>query len=224
MPGTPDCIVEYHFMTTVYKNCLCIKILCLFFLFFRKNVQSKGGLSVEEYIKWADAFVLMFSTTDACSFTECTRLRFLISCAKKNKSSHSRGSCYNKEPVTILVGNKKDLQHDRMVAYTDAMAKCKEIACSEYFEISVKESVEESCSVFSQLFRMHKLGFDHTISSDDVQSSPEIQRIRRYRRHGVSETHTGGGIGNKETKRKSHRSIIKKVIPSLKQRSFSDEN
>lgn len=47
------------------------------------NIQDGSQSELEAKIKWADAFVLMYSVTDKCSFDECCRLRFLIGYNKR---------------------------------------------------------------------------------------------------------------------------------------------
>ncbi len=36
-------------------------------------------------IRWAEAFTLMYSVTDKCSFDECNRLKFLINYNKRKR-------------------------------------------------------------------------------------------------------------------------------------------
>lgn len=42
-------------------------------------------MNLEANIRWADAFILMYSVTDKCSFDECNRLKFLINYNKRRK-------------------------------------------------------------------------------------------------------------------------------------------
>lgn len=53
-------------------------------------------MNLEANIRWADAFILMYSVTDKCSFDECNRLKFLINYNKRRKKI---GSNYK---VTLL--------------------------------------------------------------------------------------------------------------------------
>ncbi|KAG8224152.1 hypothetical protein J437_LFUL005536, partial [Ladona fulva] len=46
---------------------------------------------LEANIRWAEAFVLMYSVTDKCSFDECNRLKFLINYNKRRRNLRGRG-------------------------------------------------------------------------------------------------------------------------------------
>ncbi|XP_071452655.1 ras-related and estrogen-regulated growth inhibitor [Hetaerina americana] len=43
------------------------------------------NVRLEANIRWAEAFVLMYSVTDKCSFDECNRLKFLINYNKRRR-------------------------------------------------------------------------------------------------------------------------------------------
>ncbi|XP_046395015.1 ras-related and estrogen-regulated growth inhibitor isoform X2 [Ischnura elegans] len=43
------------------------------------------NVRLESNIRWAEAFVLMYSVTDKCSFDECNRLKFLINYNKRRR-------------------------------------------------------------------------------------------------------------------------------------------
>lgn len=40
---------------------------------------------LDTQLKWADAFILVYSVTDKCSFDECNRLKFLINYHKRRR-------------------------------------------------------------------------------------------------------------------------------------------
>lgn len=44
-------------------------------------------MDFEATIRWADAFILMYSVTDKCSFDECARLQFLIGYNKRRRKN-----------------------------------------------------------------------------------------------------------------------------------------
>ncbi|KAG8325408.1 hypothetical protein J6590_068348 [Homalodisca vitripennis] len=46
-------------------------------------------LTLEANIRWAEAFILMYSVTDKCSFDECNRLKFLINYNKRKRRLNS---------------------------------------------------------------------------------------------------------------------------------------
>lgn len=125
-------------------------------------------MSFEANIRWADAFILMYSVTDKCSFDECNRLKFLIN---YNKRRRKLGSTYKvcfyhkiyisfvclffvvvfKDGIldvpVILVANKTDQYGDRMVSVEEGQRRFREISCACFHEISVRESIEQVYSV-----------------------------------------------------------------------------
>lgn len=51
--------------------------------------QESECLTLEANIRWAEAFILMYSVTDKCSFDECNRLKFLINYNKRKRRLNS---------------------------------------------------------------------------------------------------------------------------------------
>lgn len=47
--------------------------------------QESEYANLETNIRWAEAFILMYSVTDKCSFDECHRLKFLINYNKRRR-------------------------------------------------------------------------------------------------------------------------------------------
>ncbi|ERL86260.1 hypothetical protein D910_03670, partial [Dendroctonus ponderosae] len=80
-------------------------------------------IGLEANIRWAEAFILMYSVTDKCSFDECYRLKFLINYNKRKKRLGS-----TKDPIDVpvlLVGNKNDQIEERMVSLEDGQKRRK---------------------------------------------------------------------------------------------------
>lgn len=116
-------------------------------------------LTLESNIRWAEAFILLYSVTDKCSFDECNRLKFLINYIKRRRrlgSNNSRDSTTAEVPV-VLVGNKTDQIGDRMVALEDGQKRSREIGCVCFHEISVRESVDQVWNVFRDTYRFWKV-------------------------------------------------------------------
>ncbi|XP_068909621.1 ras-related and estrogen-regulated growth inhibitor isoform X3 [Tenebrio molitor] len=99
-------------------------------------------LALEANIRWAEAFILMYSVTDKCSFDECYRLKFLINYNKRRRRLGSTKDGIGDVPV-VLVGNKIDQIEDRMVSLEEGQRRSKEIGCVCFHEISVRESIEQ---------------------------------------------------------------------------------
>ncbi|XP_065357152.1 uncharacterized protein LOC135951427 [Calliphora vicina] len=114
-------------------------------------------VNLESNIRWADAFILMYSVTDKCSFDECNRLKFLINYNKRRKKLGSNSKDCMAEVPVILVGNKTDQIGDRMVTVEEGQRRFKELSCACFHEISVRESVEQVQSVFRDVFRFWRV-------------------------------------------------------------------
>uniref|UniRef100_A0A8C5UMK4 small monomeric GTPase n=1 Tax=Malurus cyaneus samueli TaxID=2593467 RepID=A0A8C5UMK4_9PASS len=104
--------------------------------------------NIEEKIKWGDGFAVVYSVTDRCSFDEVMRLCFLIN---HLHASPKRGGAAEQPPV-VIVGNKKDLQFDRMVSTEDGENLSKALKIP-FYEISTRDSYEEPVAVFSSLYQ-----------------------------------------------------------------------
>ncbi|XP_022111908.1 ras-related and estrogen-regulated growth inhibitor-like [Acanthaster planci] len=101
---------------------------------------------IEEKLKWADAFIIAYSINDRCSFEEVARLKFLAGRCKKS-SSH--------EQAILIVGNKKDLEYDRLVQREEGLELARSMNCS-FVEVSARESYEDVVGAFERLYMDHK--------------------------------------------------------------------
>lgn len=54
-------------------------------IFFSLKENEALVNKLEEHIRWAEAFILMYSVTDKCSFEEVNRLKFLINHNKRRR-------------------------------------------------------------------------------------------------------------------------------------------
>ncbi|KAE8744024.1 hypothetical protein FOCC_FOCC009308 [Frankliniella occidentalis] len=138
-------------------------------------------LTLEANIRWAEAFILMYSVTDKCSFDECNRLKFLIN---YNKRKRRLGSNSSKESLSdvpvVLVGNKIDQWGDRMVSPEDGQRRSKEIGCVCFHEISVREDFEQAnvCHFWKVHNKCPKLKRSSSDSRSEPLVSPESSGIR----------------------------------------------
>ncbi|XP_066251075.1 ras-related and estrogen-regulated growth inhibitor isoform X1 [Euwallacea similis] len=139
-------------------------------------------LGLEANIRWAEAFILMYSVTDKCSFDECYRLKFLINYNKRKK----RIGNSTKDPVVdvpvVLVGNKIDQVEDRMISLEEGQKRSKEIGCVCFHEISVRESIEQVWNVFRDTCRFWRVLNKNPsklkrCGSDKDPESPDCARL-----------------------------------------------
>ncbi|KAI8042825.1 uncharacterized protein LOC128261963 [Drosophila gunungcola] len=121
------------------------------------RLQELDGVSLESNIRWADAFILMYSITDKCSFDECSRLKFLINYNKRRRKLGSASKDYTLDIPVILVGNKTDQPGDRMVSLEEGQRRFRELSCACFHEISVRESVDQVQNVFRDVFRFWRV-------------------------------------------------------------------
>ncbi|XP_041258128.1 ras-related and estrogen-regulated growth inhibitor-like isoform X5 [Onychostruthus taczanowskii] len=110
--------------------------------------QEEDSLQIEEKIKWGDGFAVVYSVTDRCSFDEVMRLCFLIN----HLHASPKRSGPAEQPPVVIVGNKKDLQFDRMVSTEDGENLSKALKIP-FYEISTRDSYEEPVAVFSSLYQ-----------------------------------------------------------------------
>ncbi|XP_031623883.1 ras-related and estrogen-regulated growth inhibitor-like protein [Contarinia nasturtii] len=116
------------------------------------HIGESDNAKLEANIKWADAYILMYSVTDKCSFDECNRLKFLINYNKrKNKKNGSNGKDNSCDVPVMLVANKVDMDRDRMIASEEGKRRYREIGCVGFREISVREHIEQVWDVFHDI-------------------------------------------------------------------------
>ncbi|XP_065169359.1 ras-related and estrogen-regulated growth inhibitor isoform X2 [Atheta coriaria] len=150
------------------------------------QLDESESYSLEANIRWAEAFILMYSVTDKCSFDECYRLKFLINYNKRRKrlgggSTSTKDSCLD-VPV-VLVGNKIDQVEDRMISSEEGQKRSKEIGCVCFHEISVRESIEQVWSVFRDCTRFWRVlskcpnKLKRSCSDNKEPMSPETIRL-----------------------------------------------
>lgn len=118
--------------------------------------QDEKG--VEESIRWADAYILLYSVADRCSLNECLRLKFLINAyGKRNRklSVASPEGALSNNPVA-LVGNQNDRSPDRMVPLQEGVAFAAQLGCVAFYEISVRECCDSVHTIFEDLYTCYK--------------------------------------------------------------------
>ncbi|XP_069764721.1 ras-related and estrogen-regulated growth inhibitor-like isoform X2 [Narcine bancroftii] len=135
-------------LETIYRHVSTVDGECVQFEILDTAGQEENTMLIEEKIKWAEGFIIVYSVTDRCSFDEVLRLRFLIS----HIHSNSKRNHGDMPPPVVIVGNKKDLQYDRMVTTEEGSGIGQALSCP-FFEVSARDCYEETVAVFSLLYR-----------------------------------------------------------------------
>ncbi|XP_018564210.1 ras-related and estrogen-regulated growth inhibitor [Anoplophora glabripennis] len=163
----------YTFHTVIDNEMVCFDILDT-----AGQPDESECLGLEANIRWAEAFILMYSVTDKCSFDECYRLKFLINYNKRRRRLGSSGKDGCGDVPVVLVGNKIDLAEDRMVSLEEGQKRSKEIGCVCFHEISVRESIEQVFNVFRDVCRFWRVHSKNPVkmrrsASEKERTSPD---------------------------------------------------
>ncbi|KAK4881460.1 hypothetical protein RN001_004779 [Aquatica leii] len=147
---TLEKIYTYH---TIIDN----EMVCFDILDTAGQPHESECLALEANIRWAEAFILVYSVTDKCSFDECNRLKFLINYNKRRRRLGGGSKDGIHDVPVLLVGNKTDQSDDRMVSLEEGQKRSKEIGCVCFHEISVRESIEQVFAVFRDVCRFWRM-------------------------------------------------------------------
>lgn len=131
--------------------------------------------NLESNIRWAEAFILMYSVTDKCSFDECHRLKFLINYNKRRRRLTSSKDGIPETPV-VMVGNKLDQIGDRMITTEEGQRRSKEIGCVCFHEISVRESIDQVWGVFRDTRRFWRFSNKWSRSRNEAEIHTSLVR------------------------------------------------
>ncbi|XP_011448503.1 ras-related and estrogen-regulated growth inhibitor-like protein [Crassostrea angulata] len=101
--------------------------------------------SAETQMNWADAFVIVYSICDTCSFERAKSLLDTIGKVRSNSYI----------PV-LLLGNKTDLEHRRTVGVEEGHQVALEYNC-QYYEVSAAENYVTINIAFQALLRDAKM-------------------------------------------------------------------
>ena len=189
------------------------------------NFQSDDSGPCEDNIKWADAYVLLYDVTDRCSFDECTRLKFLINIHGNRKSRKvTNGVLAQSNDIPVaLVGNKNDLEYERMVSVEECSKKHEELNCTSFHDVSVRECIEEVRNVFLELFRVWPKQIKR-----NSRTSPPLLREKFWsfseEEQGINSHENKDDNKNNSVKRKESvsRKFMKRMMSSRRIRVASD--
>ncbi|NWU81309.1 RERGL protein, partial [Onychorhynchus coronatus] len=92
--------------------------------------QIEDSSSEEKRIQWADSFVLVYSICDRASFNVLPLKIQFIKAAKEGQSQE-------KVPI-VIVGNKRDLHHQRVVSSEEGRLLALSLDCG-FYEVSAAE-------------------------------------------------------------------------------------
>ncbi|KAM9640772.1 ras-related and estrogen-regulated growth inhibitor-like isoform 1-T1 [Morphnus guianensis] len=104
--------------------------------------QAEEGSSEEKRIQWADSFVLVYSICDRASFNILPLKIQFIKAAKEVQSQE-------KVPI-VIVGNKRDLHHQRVVSSEEGRLLALSLDCG-FYEVSAAEAYHGALMVFHGL-------------------------------------------------------------------------
>ncbi|OXB79397.1 UNVERIFIED_CONTAM: hypothetical protein H355_007606 [Colinus virginianus] len=102
--------------------------------------QVDAGSSEEKRIQWADSFILVYSICDRASFNLLPLKVQFIRAAKEGQGQ---------VPI-IIVGNKRDLQHQRAVSSEEGRLLALSLDCG-FYEVSAAEAYHGALMVFHGL-------------------------------------------------------------------------
>lgn len=161
--------------------------------------QQENGSPLKEKIKWADAFLLVYAINDPISFTEIIRLKFLITYILTGNSNKGRNGCF---PPIIMVGNKTDLEVERMVSKEEGTKTAADLRCP-FFETSARHSLDEVMEIFESIYRQsRKLDTGYLCSNNSVKH---------------------GKLGRCGSEGHIHTNVIQRT-PRIRQKSFKHIN
>ncbi|KAL5011091.1 hypothetical protein ScPMuIL_013396 [Solemya velum] len=118
-------------------------------------VQNENNRLLEN-IRWADAYILMYSVTDRCSFNECSRMKFLINAYRKRQRKIPDNESVASAFPVIMVGNQIDRDHDRMVTEQEGRKRANQLGCVAFYEISVRENADCVEKLFQDMYPLCK--------------------------------------------------------------------
>ncbi|XP_016086786.1 ras-related and estrogen-regulated growth inhibitor-like protein [Sinocyclocheilus grahami] len=108
-----------------------------------QNGEESGYIS-DRQLQWADGYILVYSICDRASFNVVRQQVQCIRQAKQKLVSTAQ---------TIIVGNKRDLQHRRTVSSEEGRLLALSADCG-FFEVSAAETYHGVLMVFHELFEL----------------------------------------------------------------------
>ncbi|XP_060070287.1 ras-related and estrogen-regulated growth inhibitor-like protein [Ylistrum balloti] len=154
--------------------------------------KDSTTLPADGQVTWADAFVIVYSICDKCSFESAKLLLETVS--KQRSSSYV---------PTLLIGNKTDLEHRREVGVDEGHQMALEFNC-HYYEVSAAETNITISIAFQALLRETKI----------VQQNKPLLKRRRSSLVTVSRK-LGAMFGKKDNELDRRRTSVDIASPKL---------
>ncbi|CAH1786672.1 unnamed protein product [Owenia fusiformis] len=130
----------------------------------------------EGTVRWADAFILVFSVTDRHTFKQISILKNQIDEIKRSKNV----SC-------VIIGNKIDLEHQRQVGTAEAERMAADCATA-YFETSACDGSPEIDEAFHEVYREVKRR--RYLDSRGGRRRSSAQQVRHVLNNFLTKIHT----------------------------------
>ncbi|GFR21978.1 ras-like protein family member 12 [Trichonephila clavata] len=105
------------------------------------EVEILDTSQCEDHIKWADAYVVVYSVCDRSTFEVARKLLETVSLSKGAR-----------RVPAILLGNKRDLERGRQVAVDDGHETSLQFRC-QFYEVSAAENYVGVSLAFQSLMR-----------------------------------------------------------------------
>ena len=140
-----------------------------YFTEFTTSVFQSSRAILENHIKWADGYILMYSVTDRDSFNRLTHYHALARSMRKPECTL---------PL-VMVGNKRDLEHIRCVTEKEANDMASKFGCPS-FEISIAEAPEGVAVVMDEVLRQVKKELVRSVSCPEKRGAlNNMKRVLR---------------------------------------------
>lgn len=121
----------------------------------------------DEEIHWADGFVIVCSVTDRKSFQLVSTIHRHIANVRSEES-----------PNMVLVANKVDLVHCRIVSQLEVTELAGQLNCLSY-EVAASEDIDRVRNIFEDMYRIIKLR--HKMEKQRVGTVPMHKERSRLR-------------------------------------------
>ncbi|XP_055330601.1 ras-related protein Rap-2b-like [Paramacrobiotus metropolitanus] len=188
--------------------------------------EFKAENEFRDQILWADAYLLLYSVTDQSSLDEVDRMRFLINYTKRSRYREKNLFSSAGESVAFLVGNKDDVFGERMISYEMGLARSRELNCSAFFEISVRESVDAPAKIFRDLYEtwnqtQQYYSLRPQVLAQDASSKLQLRsRLQNNRSISLQQSISPTSSGRSSSEGEISPRLKRKLLPHIRAKQF----